>query len=181
MKKNAFITLAVILLLGALVLYRSPVDPNMNERSIEGLDGGKSAVVTNVIDGDTIDVMLESGGRASVRLIGVDTPEIDWDTMKSECYGFEARAFLTDLVKGETVRLEGDDSQPVYDTYDRLLSYVYLPSEDPEDELVNLTLIREGYAQELTVGAGYEYRDAFVAAESRAVEQRRGRFAECVN
>ena len=63
------------------------------------------AVVTHVVDGDTIDV--EIGGRAErVRLIGVDTPETKRPDTPVECYGPEASAFTESVLAiGSRVRI----------------------------------------------------------------------------
>lgn len=73
----------------------------------------KKAVVTKVLDGDTVD--LENG--QSVRFIGVNAPN------EGEP-GFEkSRDYLRDLVEGEEVELEYDTYQE--DKYGRLLAYVF--------------------------------------------------------
>ena len=86
-------------------------------------------LVTNVVDGDTLD--LEDGSR--VRLSGINTPET------AECYYEEAKEKLADLVLGEEVYLERDISDT--GNYGRLLRYVYI-----EDLFVNGFLVKEGYA-----------------------------------
>lgn len=81
------------------------------------------AQVVHVVDGDTIDVNL--GGQIfRVRYIGVDTPETVHPSRSVECMGREASAFNTQLVQGQTVRLEKDVSET--DRYGRLLRYVYV-------------------------------------------------------
>lgn len=136
-------------------------------------------VVTNVIDGDTIDVLLESGKRERVRLIGVDTPEIHWETMTADCYGFEAKEFLTGLIKGKEVWLELDPQQPERDKYDRLLAYVILFDESAEEN-VNQVLVEQGFGYEFTVGHSYSLRDVFVEAESEAQSSGLGLWSTCV-
>lgn len=87
-------------------------------------------VVTNVVDGDTID--LDNGER--VRLSGIDTAE------RGECYYQEAKDKLGSLILYEEVYLERDYSNR--GKYGRLLRYVYV-----EDILVNFYLVGEGYAK----------------------------------
>src|SRR4051812_9874016 len=50
------------------------------------------ATVTSVVDGDTIKVRLDSGQTITVRLIGMDTPEIHHPTKPVQCFGQEAAA-----------------------------------------------------------------------------------------
>jgi micrococcal nuclease len=120
--------------------------------------------VVRVIDGDTIEVAMEAG-IARVRYIGVDTPETVHPSRPVECFGYEAAVKNRSLVEGKWVRLERDVSD--VDRYGRLLRYVYV-----DDELVNLTLIREGYASVVTYPPDVKYADAFLAAEqvARAAE-----------
>lgn len=98
----------------------------------------ESAVVTKVIDGDTIE--LDSGER--VRYVGMDTPE---DTKgKNECFSHEAAAKNTELVLGKTVTMKKDVSDR--DRYGRLLRYVWVG-----DVFVNAEMIKQGYAAVLTI------------------------------
>tara|TARA_Y100000034_G_scaffold91974_1_gene111055 strand:+ start:269 stop:862 length:594 start_codon:yes stop_codon:yes gene_type:complete len=87
-------------------------------------------VVTNVVDGDTID--LANGDR--VRLSGIDTPE------SGECYKDEVKDKLEELVLDKEIYLEKDNTNR--GKYDRLLRYVYV-----DDILVNFYLVGEGYAK----------------------------------
>ncbi len=90
--------------------------------------GDGLATVTDVIDGDTIDV--EIGGRTErVRLIGIDTPETKKPNSPIECYGPEASAFTASLLPvGTEVRIERDVVGR--DDYGRLLGYVHLVDAD---------------------------------------------------
>src|SRR5215216_3534825 len=64
---------------------------------------GQTAKVVDVVDGDTIKVLLEQDGQTySVRYIGIDTPEY---TNKLEYFGAEAAVKNVQLVFGKTVTL----------------------------------------------------------------------------
>jgi micrococcal nuclease len=172
---SAALVIAAVLVLGSGLdifgwMYDDPV---LDEDASVKIS---TTTVYRVIDGDTINVGSATSSEY-VRLIGVDTPEIDWETSDSpqaECYGWEAREFLVDELEGETVRLVGDQLQPTYDKYDRRLAYVYLG-----DELINQTLIKEGYAQELTVGTGYKFQDDFRSEEKIARRNDVGYWSAC--
>jgi endonuclease YncB( thermonuclease family) len=77
--------------------------------------------VTNVVDGDTIDVRLAGGRSERVRVIGIDTPE------RGACWASEATAATRRLALGKRVTLVGDATQDTRDRYGRLLAYVWLP------------------------------------------------------
>lgn len=61
--------------------------------------------VTRVVDGDTIDISPSVEGRSRVRLIGMDTPEVQFSTQP---YGPKASAFAQRELDGERVRVELD-------------------------------------------------------------------------
>lgn len=94
--------------------------------------GATRAVVTDVVDGDTVDVELGGGGE-TVRLIGVNAPE------RGECFAEAAAAALRELIAGREVRLERDTSDR--DGHGRLLRHVHL-----DGSWVNEALVRDGYA-----------------------------------
>ena len=75
--------------------------------------------VTDVVDGDTIDVSPQVDGIKRVRLIGVDTPEVFGGV---EPCGPEASAFTTEQLEGEDITLEFDEDR--VDPDGRALAYV---------------------------------------------------------
>ena len=95
--------------------------------------------MTRVIDGDTIVVRTGDKRDETVRYIGIDAPEIDWEKDDRSGPGWAARTLNQRLVAGQVVRLELDaDSR---DSYGRLLAYVYAG-----DVFVNARLVEEGLA-----------------------------------
>jgi len=128
--------------------------------TLESARQGADGVVTGVVDGDTISVQLASENE-SVRLIGLDTPEMGEDF----CY--EARDALTSLVGGKAVRLETDVEKR--DQYGRLLAYVWVGTT-----LANAELLRLGLATLYTVPPNVRYTDALRAAQDEAQKAGRG-------
>ncbi len=92
------------------------------------------SLVLSVTDGDTIRVSRPGGTAMSVRLIGINTPEID------ECLGPESKTALEQLVDGKEVVLVGDVAD--VDDHLRLLRYIYLP----DGTFVNEVMVRDGFA-----------------------------------
>ena len=86
-------------------------------------DSRESALVTRVIDGDTVEVSL-NGESQTVRYIGIDTPETKHPSKPIECFGPEASQFNEELVSGKQVLLEEDVTDK--DRYGRLLRYVWI-------------------------------------------------------
>ena len=135
------------------------------------IPAGVDLVVERVVDGDTVVV---SGDRR-VRLIGVDTPETKDPRRPVQCFGREAAAFLASLLPtGTGVRLVGDVEPR--DQYDRTLAYAY---RLPDGLFVNAVLLREGYAQVLTVPPNVAHVDEFVGLSRRAREEGRGLWRAC--
>jgi len=132
-----------------------------------GKCGPRRAIVSSVIDGDTLH--LESG--ETVRLLMVNTPEITGG--KNECYGEEARAFTADLVEGKEVRLRYDDE--CQDRFERLLAYVEVDGRD-----LNALLVERGYACAFfRPPNGADRADEFEALELDARAASRGLWGSC--
>ena len=134
------------------------VDPAGNEVS------GETAVVTQIIDGDTIDVEI-NGETYRVRYIGMDTPERD------EPLFMEAAEANARLVANQTVILVKDVSET--DRYGRLLRYVYLE----DGTFVNGELVRKGYAQTSTYPPDVAFQDTFTELQRMAVNVGAGLWA----
>ncbi len=132
--------------------------------------------VTSVIDGDTI-IIDTTSGQEKVRLIGIDTPEVDPNRGGPECYGDEASKYTNETVLNKSVTIEPDESQGIRDKYGRLLAYVRLQ----DDSLLNQTLIAKGFAREYTYKKPYNYQKEFKIAETSARTQEKGLWGTCSN
>jgi micrococcal nuclease len=96
--------------------------------------------VSSVIDGDTIRVRLAGGVSETVRLIGVDSQELDDAREGVRFMAFQAKRFVFGRLYQKTVELvPGPEAR---DQYGRLLAFVRMG----DGEIFNLTLVREGYA-----------------------------------
>lgn len=117
------------------------------------------AVVNRVIDGDTIDVMLD-GEKTRVRLLNIDTPEIGRNGKPSECLAEEAKEYLEGrLPQGTEVTLEYDEEKT--DKYGRTLAGVFLGGD-----LVNADIAAEGLAVAKKIGANDKFYNEVKEAES---------------
>ena len=125
------------------------------------------ALVTRVIDGDTIEI--EGGER--VRYIGMDTPE---DTLVGECFGEQATRRNRELVEGRIVGLERDISET--DRFGRLLRYVWVGGE-----MINEVLVDEGFALAATFPPDVKYESTFLLAQRHARAEGLGLWSACVD
>jgi len=120
-------------------------DKNAGQNIRESAKGenGEFFAVARVIDGDTFEVNT-AGAIDTVRVIGIDTPEIADPRKSAECFGAEASSKAKEILSGQKVRLESDSSQGDRDKYGRLLRHVFL--EDGTN--FGLLMIKRGYAHE---------------------------------
>ncbi|HSO30587.1 MAG TPA: thermonuclease family protein [Candidatus Sulfomarinibacteraceae bacterium] len=116
------------------------------------------ATVLSITDGDTIRVDRGFGSEP-VRYIGINTPEV------GDPGGSEATAENARLVAGLQVVLERDVSET--DRFDRLLRYVWIDTGSGWI-LVNLELVRRGFAQAATYPPDVRFSELFLAAERAA-------------
>lgn len=129
-------------------------------------DAGE-AWVDYVHDGDTL--FLRDGRK--VRLLGIDTPEVG---EHAECGGEAARERLRAVLpEGTRVRTVAD-VQPL-DRYDRSLLFLFTD----DGTLVNLELIRDGYAEAVVLPPNRLWSDHLEAAEDEAQAAGLGIWGSC--
>jgi len=110
---------------------------------IPPIDSGK---VIKVYDGDTITVgaiLLGKSYRFSVRLRGIDTPEMKGGSATEKAMAIKARDELSKRILNKIVHLKNLETEK----YGRILADVYL-----EEECMNEWLIQEGYAKKYDGG-----------------------------
>jgi len=146
------------------------------------VESGDAATVTEVVDGDTIKVRYEDGTTDTVRLLGIDTPEVRGSNDPSEfegvpdteagrtCLGLageEASDALRDRIAGGRVGVVVDETADRRDRYGRLLAYVELEGTD-----LNHWLVAEGHTR--VYDTTFDRSAAYYEAESTAREERVG-------
>lgn len=133
--------------------------------------GAVAAKVLRVVDGDTIDVLLNNK-ETRIRYIGINTPETKRPGTPVEYFGKEADQANRQLVEGKTVYLMFDVERQ--DKYGRTLAYVWLAPA----VFVNAWLVEQGYAQAATYPPNVRYADLFVRLQSEARLANRGLWAK---
>jgi micrococcal nuclease len=103
--------------------------------------------VENVVDGDTIDVLIDLGFdilfQSRVRLAGIDTPESRTKDLKEKALGLESKEYLKKHLKDAksvVIKTEKMDSS---EKYGRILGWVYV---NGDTESLNDKMINDGYA-----------------------------------
>jgi micrococcal nuclease len=103
--------------------------------------------VENVVDGDTIDVLIDLGFdilfSSRVRLAGIDTPESRTKDLKEKALGLESKEYLKKALKDAksvVIKTEKMDSS---EKYGRILGWIYI---NDDTESINDKMINDGYA-----------------------------------
>lgn len=103
--------------------------------------------VLKVVDGDTIDVIIDLGFDISytsrVRLAGIDTPESRTTDAREKILGLEVKEYLKKALDGATdvvIRTEKVDSS---EKYGRILGWLFVNKETGS---LNMELVNKGYA-----------------------------------
>jgi micrococcal nuclease len=131
--------------------------------------GPESSTVTQVLDGDTVE--LDDGSR--IRYLLIDTPEMNSSNSKDpECFAQEAKDFNEQLVLNKKITLEYDEDCD--DAYDRLLAYVSV-----DDTSVNKLMLERGYAKLLFIEPNKLYLDEFEAVATLAENAKSGLWGAC--
>lgn len=156
----------------------SKIEEKLKELAKPSYQLAVSATVTRVIDGDTVDVRLSDGSTDRVRLLGVDTPEIQ-SANKTEEYGgianeqclrqwgFAGKDYANNLLAGKSVSLVLDPIAGDRGTYGRLLAYVEIDGYD-----FSKLLVEYGFARAATewsssrVSSYLPYQEAAIASNT---------------
>ncbi|MGB8957775.1 MAG: thermonuclease family protein [Candidatus Aminicenantales bacterium] len=155
--------LAAVVLFAAVAVFRPlPAAPGPGQEALQ-------ATVTTVYDGDTVKVRIEGRADERVRLIGVDSPELDDARENVRLMAFLAKRFAFQrLYQARVELLPGPEER---DSYGRLLAFV----RTADGGIFNVTLVREGYATAfLKFPFDDKLRTELKAAETEARRAGRG-------
>ena len=101
--------------------------------------------VTKVVDGDTIDVVIDLGFdimyKSRVRLFGIDTPESRTRDKVEKKYGLLAKQFLKDHLKGKIVIKTHKDNETA--KFGRILGEIFVDGIN-----INELMCKKGHAVE---------------------------------
>ncbi len=131
--------------------------------------------ITRVIDGDTIEVKIKDK-QELVRLIGINTPEVNSPYTKEECFGPEASDYAKKLLDKKKVYLIPDSNGQDRDKYNRLLRYVFLPN----GLFINAEILKNGFAYDY-IYEPFEFMKQFDYWEKEAEKNKIGLWQKCVN
>ena len=103
--------------------------------------------VKNVVDGDTIDVIIDLGFdilfASRVRLAGIDTPESRTTDKAEKALGLESKEYLKKHLKDAKSVVIKTEKMNSSEKFGRILGWVYV---NGDTESVNDKMINDGYA-----------------------------------
>jgi micrococcal nuclease len=103
--------------------------------------------VDNVVDGDTIDVLIDLGFdilfSSRVRLAGIDTPESRTKDLKEKALGLESKEYLKKALKDAKSVIIKTEKMDSSEKYGRILGWVYINGDTVS---LNDMMINDGYA-----------------------------------
>ncbi len=111
--------------------------------------GPRQGRVVRVVDGDTLHVRID-GREETVRLLGIDTPELHRPGTPVECGARAAAREMQRLAAGRRVTLVPDRTQDARDRYGRLLAYV--EAQAPAGLDLGEAEVRHGWASVYVYG-----------------------------
>jgi micrococcal nuclease len=175
MQRTVAVIVTAILILsgGCIAISDLPQPTDIDEPAIAG---NHTVTITDVVDGDTMDIRFRNGSTDTVRLLGVDTPEVHTDVDPNEYegipdnqrgrewlrgWGDNASSYAKTRLGGETVTIAFDRQSNRRGSYDRLLVYIY-----QNDSNFNKQLLVNGFAQ--MYESRFSKRGPYAAAETSA-------------
>lgn len=131
--------------------------------------------VGRVIDGDTFEVSGGSLDGNSIRIIGLNTPEIGYGGDADECWAQEAKSFAQDVLEDRDVWLTFDAQ--CRDNYGRYLAYVYTGSMPQGNYTVRALEAGQGFV--LSIAPNNTFDRLFRDAQAVGVKADAGLWAVC--
>ncbi len=103
--------------------------------------------VTSVVDGDTIDVIIDLGFdilfQSRVRLAGIDTPESRTKDLKEKALGLESKEYLKKQLKDAKSVIIKTEKMNSTEKFGRILGWLYVNGDTIS---LNDKMINDGYA-----------------------------------
>jgi micrococcal nuclease len=149
-----------------------------------GQEKTSSYRVTEVVDGDTVDV-IRIGEADTVRVLGIDTPEKYGEVHPRE-FGLEnssqsrnclrtvaenASNLVQNRISGREISVVQDPRSDERGDYGRLLAYIEYNNTD-----IGEVLLEKGYAR--VYDSSFERKGEYRAIESESIRQNRGIWSE---
>ena len=169
-RQNHLITILTFIcasLLLSVLLSATPYSAVI--RTVEG-------TVTQVTDGDTLKVETAEGTKLTVRLYGIDAPEVERINRRTggiskqgQPYGKSSYEVLEAKLLRRKVKVDITD----IDRYKRMVGIIYLYGRD-----INLEMVRGGWVWAYREYLDRPYASAYIDAEKEARDAKSGLWKE---
>ncbi|MBM6552051.1 thermonuclease family protein [Marinomonas ostreistagni] len=126
----------------------------------------KLAKVKRVVDGDTVHL---TDGR-KVRLVGINTPELDHQHGQHEAFAVAARERLVQMLKPDGNQLYWQPAQETEDHYGRKLYYLFTKDRAS----ISSQLLSDGLGYRIAVPPNVKYQDCLAESEQKARQAQLG-------
>ena len=148
---------------------------NQSSKGNQASSNLETAIVSNVVDGDTI--KLDDG--RTIRYLNMDTPETKKPNTAVQCFGPEASKLNKELVYNKKIWLRADKEDK--DRYQRYLRFVFLEAGDSKDvsKSVNAQMVKLGFAKSLIIKPNNTFAADFVGLELEAKNNKTGLWGAC--
>jgi micrococcal nuclease len=166
-KSNA--SFVVVTILSVLILsFETVAEPILSEPCVS-THFDEEASIKSIIDGDTV-ILTDD---RHIRLIGINTPEINHDDIKlSDTGALKAKASLEELLKSQkSVHLSYGEER--FDRHKRTLAHLYLKN----GLNIQAELLRQGLAMPLRIAPNLSLADCYNTASLSAKQKKRGLWA----
>lgn len=124
------------------------------------------ARVEYVYDGDTVRLY----GGEKIRLVGINSPELDHEHGQHQPQAVAARRYLQQLLKDSQGQVHIVYAAERQDRYQRSLAHLYLP----DGRNINELLVLQGLAFRIAIPPNLQYQTCYVEAEQLARRHGRG-------
>lgn len=136
-----------------------PELPDIDFTDLDFFDDGYTLTeLVSCTDGDTA-VFKVNGVNLATRFLAVDTPETNNGV---DPWGFAAKEYTCDaLTNAQTIILENDEESDLWDSYDRLLAWIWV-----DGELLQFKLVEESLAWVKYLYGDYKYNITMIQLEN---------------
>lgn len=169
MKRHYIISIAIaIVAIVAILSCERAIDPNPPNNN-GTVDSSRTYLIVHVRDGDTIE--LDDG--EAIRLVGIDTPEMNYGDGAPDPCAQEATDYTTAAALNKRCYLVYNTSVgDSIDYFGRTLAFVHIL---PDSQCLNVEICRAGWSEDwdaYPVRSDYECQ--FEEAEAEAIAANRG-------
>jgi endonuclease YncB( thermonuclease family) len=170
------LTLSILFLFGLFMMQRFP---RHGEPLASLPEVPQTCTGLIVYDGDTFGCDMNGNNRVDgkheqIRLLGIDASEMHYSrknkTGKNQPFAVEAKSFVERAVLNQEVKLVFDTT-PI-DKYGRWLAFA--SSAKQPDVILNESLLKQGLAKTLFIGANRQHEEEYAALQSDAQKHHLG-------